>query len=144
MQAYRAAIFHLLEDPASDPVPAYAYHPDGLLLVEDGRIAACGDFEALKDRLGATPVEAFPGRLITPGFIDLHIHFPQLDAIAAYGEQLLDWLDRYIYPAEAAFADPAGRQFGGSAYAPDRPRAGGRRCHRRGDGQELRSDQDRR
>ena len=107
MQAYRAAIFHLLEDPASDPVPAYAYHPDGLLLVEDGRIAACGDFEALKDRLGATPVEAFPGRLITPGFIDLHIHFPQLDAIAAYGEQLLDWLDRYIYPAEAAFADPA-------------------------------------
>ncbi len=116
MRAYRAAIFHLLEEPASGRTPAHAYHPDGLLLVEDDRIAACGDFEALKDQLGAAPVEAFPGRLITPGFIDLHIHFPQLEAIAAYGEQLLDWLDRYIYPAEAAFADPAHAAAAASAF----------------------------
>jgi guanine deaminase len=40
-----------------------------------------------------------------PGFIDCHVHFPQLDIIASYGEQLLDWLKRYAYPAEARFAD---------------------------------------
>jgi guanine deaminase len=42
-----------------------------------------------------------------PGFIDCHVHFPQLDIIASYGEQLLDWLNRYAYPAEARFADVA-------------------------------------
>lgn len=107
MQAYRAAIFHLLADPAASDGPAHAYHPDGLLLVEDGVVTACGDFAELAPRLGQTPVETFPGRLITPGFVDLHIHFPQVDVIAAHGAQLLDWLERYVFPAEAAFADPA-------------------------------------
>jgi guanine deaminase len=106
LQAYRAAIFHLLADPATSDGPAHAYHADGLLLVENGRVAACGDFTELAPRLGQTPVEAFPGRLITPGFVDLHIHFPQIDVIAAHGAQLLDWLERYVFPAEAAFADP--------------------------------------
>ncbi len=108
MQAYRAAIFHLLEDPATvGDGEAYAYHPDGLLLVEGGRITACGDYAELASRLGDTPVQALPGKLITPGFIDLHVHFPQTDIIAAHGAQLLDWLERHIFPAEAAFADPA-------------------------------------
>ena len=106
MQAYRAAIFHLLDDPAKGGGSAHAYHDDGLLLVEDGRVLACGAFEDLAPRLGGAPVEAFPGRLITPGFVDLHIHFPQTDIIAAYGAQLLEWLDRHVFPAEAAFADP--------------------------------------
>jgi guanine deaminase len=107
LQAYRAAIFHLLDDPAKAGEAAIAHHPDGLLLVEDGRVAACGDYDALAAQLGDTSVEALPGRLITPGFIDLHIHFPQIDVIAAHGEQLLDWLERHVFPAEAAFADPA-------------------------------------
>jgi guanine deaminase len=106
LQAYRAAVFHLLEDPASGGARPYAYHADGLLLVEDGRILACGDYAALQSRLGDTPVETLPGRLITPGFVDVHIHFPQVDVIAAHGEQLLDWLERHVFPAEAAFADP--------------------------------------
>ena len=46
-----------------------------------------------------------PGKLIVPGFIDCHVHFPQLDIIGSYGEQLLDWLHRYAYPAETRFAD---------------------------------------
>ena len=108
MQAYRAALFHLLDDPAKAPDgQAYAYHEDGLLVVEDGRIVACGDYAELAPRLGDTPVEDLTGKLITPGFIDLHVHFPQTDIIAAHGAQLLDWLERHIFPAEAAFADPA-------------------------------------
>jgi len=107
LRAYRAAIFHLLEDPAQGDGPAHAYHPDGLLLVEDGHIIGCGDYADLAPRLGDTPVDSFPGRLITPGFVDLHVHFPQTDIVAAYGAQLLDWLDRHVFPAELAFADPA-------------------------------------
>jgi guanine deaminase len=107
LQAYRAAIFHLLADPTSSDGPAHAFHADGLLLVEDGKVLACGDYVTLAPRLNGTPVRAFPGRMITPGFVDLHIHFPQLDVIAAHGDQLLDWLERHVFPAEAAFADPA-------------------------------------
>ena len=107
MRAYRSAIFHLLADPAIEGSAAYAFHADGLLLVDGGHVAACGDYAAIAPSLGGTPVESFPGRLITPGFIDLHIHFPQIDVIAAHGEQLLEWLERHVFPAEAAFADPA-------------------------------------
>jgi guanine deaminase len=46
-------------------------------------------------------------RLIVPGFVDAHVHYPQTDRIAAHGEQLLEWLERHIFPAEAAFADKA-------------------------------------
>jgi guanine deaminase len=105
--AYRASILHTLDDPAAAGPAAVAYHPDGLLVVEGGHIAACGDHAALAETLGDIPVETLPGRLITPGFIDLHIHFPQIDVIAAHGLQLLDWLERHVFPAEAAFADPA-------------------------------------
>ena len=107
MQAYRAAIFHLLDDPAAGGDTAHAFLEDGLLLVEDGHVLACGDFAELSPRLGDTPVEVLPGRLITPGFTDLHIHFPQSDVIAAHGDQLLGWLERHVFPAEAAFGDPA-------------------------------------
>lgn len=108
MHAYRAALFHLTRDPAAaGDGPAHAYHPDGLLLVEDGEIAAAGDYAALAPQLRDTPVTALPGRLIVPGFVDLHIHFPQIDVIAAHGGQLLDWLEQKVFPAEAAFADPA-------------------------------------
>ncbi len=124
MQAYRAAIFHLLEDPAVAGPEAHAYHPDGLLLVDGGHIHACGDYRDLAPRLGDTPVETLPGRLITPGFIDLHIHFPQIDAIAAHGLQLLDWLNRHIFPAEAAFADPAHAAVAAGAFVDELLRNG--------------------
>jgi len=107
LQAYRASILHLLDDPTKTAEPAYAFHVDGLLLVEDGRIVVCGDHADLAETLGDAPVEDLSGKLITPGFNDTHIHFPQTDIIAAHGEQLLDWLERHTFPAEAAFADPA-------------------------------------
>ncbi len=105
--AYRAALLHALDDPSRAGPEAIAYHPDGLLVVEDGHVAAFGAFDDLAPGLGGTPVEALPGRLITPGFVDAHVHFPQVDVIAAWGAQLLDWLNTHTFPAEAAFADRA-------------------------------------
>jgi guanine deaminase len=107
LQGYRSAIFHYLSDPRHDGERAWAYHPDGLLLVDERHVVACGPYGDLAGRIGSAPVKTYPGRLITPGFVDLHIHLPQIDCIAAHGRQLLDWLDHHVFPAEAAFADPA-------------------------------------
>ena len=106
-RAFRASIVHCLEDPGEHSrSSAYEYFADGLLLVEDGRVAAVGEAGKLLPDLEETvSVAEFPGQLIVPGFIDCHVHFPQLDIIGSYGEQLLDWLHRYAYPAEIRFAD---------------------------------------
>ncbi|RAK60675.1 guanine deaminase [Phenylobacterium hankyongense] len=108
-QAYRAALVHMLDDPCRAPAAeACAYHTDGLLVVEDGHVAAFGAYEDLAPALPAgTPVEALSGRLITPGFVDAHTHYPQTDVIAAWGSQLLGWLNNHTFPAEQAFADRA-------------------------------------
>ena len=108
MKAYRGSILHLLDDPTqTSRAEAVAFHEDGLLLVEDGRVAACGAYDDIAPRLGDAPVEDLTGHLITPGFVDAHIHFPQVDVIAAHGAQLLDWLEQHTFPAEARFADAA-------------------------------------
>jgi guanine deaminase len=107
LQAFRASIFHCLADPGpADLASAREYIDDGLLVVEDGVITQLGPAEQLLPELsGDTVVEDLSGKLIVPGLIDCHVHFSQLDIIASYGEQLLDWLNRYAYPEEARFAD---------------------------------------
>lgn len=106
-QAFRSSILHCLSDPGEGSLQsAYEYFEDGLLIVEDGIVAEAGHAENLLAGLGEDVLlTALPDKLIVPGFIDCHVHFPQLDIIASYGEQLLDWLHRYAYPVEARFAD---------------------------------------
>jgi guanine deaminase len=108
-QAYRCALLHMLDDPCqADAGDAWAYHEDGLLVVEDGHVASFGAQAEIAPTLAAdTPVTQLPGRLITPGFVDAHIHYPQTDVVAAWGSQLLDWLADHTFPAEQAFADRA-------------------------------------
>ncbi len=106
-KAFRASILHCLGDPGEQAdASAVQYFADGLLIVEDGYVAALGEAEALAAGL-ADDIELVDhsGKLIVPGFIDCHVHFPQVDIIGSYGEQLLDWLARYAYPAEEAFTD---------------------------------------
>lgn len=81
---------------------------DGVLLIDNGHIGAIGDYTALAAALPEdVPITHFPDGLIAPGFVDAHVHFPQIDRIGAHGAQLLDWLERFIFPAEARLADPA-------------------------------------
>ena len=103
--AFRGALLSVGRDPAIDR-QAVRHEPDGLLVVEDGIIVARGAYADLAPRFGDVPTEVLPG-LIVPGFIDAHVHYPQFDRIASHGAQLLEWLDRHIYPAEKAFADRA-------------------------------------
>lgn len=108
-KAFRGSILHCLADPGERAdSSAVEYFADGLLIVEDGHVVAIGHADSLGQGLsGDIEVIDYSGRLIVPGFIDCHVHYPQLDIIGACGEQLLDWLERYAYPAEQAFADPA-------------------------------------
>jgi guanine deaminase len=106
--AYRAAILHSIADPAVVGIEAsYEYFDDGVLLVENGLIKAVGHAADLLPSLQGVAISQYPNALITPGFIDTHIHFPQTGMIASYGEQLLDWLNTYTFPTEQQFADKA-------------------------------------
>jgi guanine deaminase len=110
LAGYRAELLSVPRDPRLAGPDAVVHHADGLLVVEDGVIVAVGDHADLAPRFPGLAVTAWPGKLITPGFVDTHIHYPQTDRIASFGLQLLDWLDQHILPAEAAFADAAHAQ----------------------------------
>jgi guanine deaminase len=105
--AFRGSVLHCLADPGEqDDESAVAWLEDGLLVVEDGLIAELGEADMLLGALsGDTRVEDFSGKLIVPGLIDCHVHYPQIDVIGSYGEELLDWLHRYAFPMEMRFAD---------------------------------------
>ena len=105
--AVRGSIFHCLRDPGHTGDPeAVEYFEDGMLLIENGHIVECGPAETTLTQLSEDiPVTDYSGKLIIPGFIDSHIHYPQTDIIASYGTQLLEWLNKYTYPMEARFGD---------------------------------------
>lgn len=106
--AYRASVLHFLADPDSVPLEeSYQYHEDGVLLVDNGEVVACGEAtQVLAGLEGDYQLVEYGNALIMPGFIDTHIHYPQIEIIAAYGEQLLEWLETYTFPSEAKFSDP--------------------------------------
>lgn len=107
----RGRILHFLRDPAlPGEGPAWEYHPDGALFIENGIIRRCAAWSGVLESLPELTHEAaryhdYSGQLIVPGFVDCHAHFAQLRVMGAYGHQLLEWLERYVFPAEAAFID---------------------------------------
>lgn len=104
MKAFRGELLSVPHDPAVTGAGAARHYPDGLLVVADGLVVACGHHADLAERFAGVATETIRG-LIVPGFIDAHVHYPQTERIASHGAQLLTWLDRHIFPAEQAFAD---------------------------------------
>lgn len=91
------------------PSPVFAefdYFDDAILHIENGYVKR---FDAAQlffnDGLHEGACEHHPEMLLLPGLIDAHVHFPQVEIIASFGDQLLDWLQHYTFPAEAKFAD---------------------------------------
>ena len=107
--AIRSALLHCLRDPGlAGDASAIEYLPDAITVMRDGRVHAVGATDALLPTLGPdVRVDDQRGRVLVPGFVDTHVHYPQVDVIASYGTQLLDWLNRYTFPAELAFAERA-------------------------------------
>ena len=105
--AYRASLLHCVAEPAATGGDAAVeYFEDGLLVIANGHVEQAGPASQLLPGLPANvPINDYRGKLIVPGLIDCHVHYPQIDMIAAYGEQLLEWLERYAYPAERRFVD---------------------------------------
>ncbi|MCO7227461.1 guanine deaminase [Pleionea sp. CnH1-48] len=105
--AYRGSILHFLEDPAQSRVldESYQYIEDGLLVVANGKVKYVGEYQDIAHHYPEHWIKDYRGHLIMPGFIDTHIHYPQTEMVAAYGQQLLDWLEQYTFPTERKFAD---------------------------------------
>jgi guanine deaminase len=106
----RLLSFHTRPEGIEDRA-AYRYEDDGGLLLRDGRIEAMGAFHliAAGQGKGVEIVDHRP-HLILPGFIDAHAHFVQMQVIASYGAELLDWLNTYTFPEETRFSDPSHAQ----------------------------------
>lgn len=104
--AFRARILHFTDVPDPATGQGVEYFEDGVLLVEHGRVKALASADSMvAEGFDLNQCQYFPNHLLMPGFIDSHIHYPQTDVIASYGEQLLDWLNHYTFPTELQFAD---------------------------------------
>lgn len=113
--ALRGTLLDYAGDPQLDPRHA-RLETDGMLVIADGKVVARGAYDVVRAQYPELSVETLTGQLICPGFIDAHVHYPQLDVIASCGKQLLDWLELYTFPkerefAEAAFAETEARRF---------------------------------
>jgi guanine deaminase len=96
----RGRIVSFLDDPRLAGPSALKIIEDGAVLIEAGRIAAVGEAAAIQARGQGAEVDDYSGKLIMPGFIDTHIHYPQTRVIASYGAQLLEWLQKYTFVEE--------------------------------------------
>jgi guanine deaminase len=87
-----------------DDHAAYRYEEDGGLLLRDGKIVAAGPYVEIEKQAGegVRKIDHRP-HLLLPGFIDAHMHFPQMQILASYGAELLEWLNTYTFPEETKF-----------------------------------------
>jgi guanine deaminase len=103
-QAYRASILHFPKQSHS-PKQDYVYFEDGLLVTRNGKIEFIGEYKNHINQYTDATLYDYSSKLLLPGFIDSHLHFPQTEMLASFGEQLLDWLTDYTFPMERKFAD---------------------------------------
>ncbi len=104
MKAFRASLLRFDDEGQA------LFDEDGLLVVGPGPagravVVAAGPCRTLIDGHAGVPVTHLPGRILAPGFIDLHVHYPQTDVIGSPAEGLLPWLEHYTFPHEAQFSD---------------------------------------
>ena len=114
----------------ADPFQASAgesliFHDDALIVIEEGKISAFGPYESLHGDLpdGLSPIH-YPDSILCAGFVDTHVHFPQMQMIGAYGEQLLEWLEKYTFVAERDFAEKAHADSVAKLFFPRTPAIG--------------------
>jgi len=107
LKVYRGELLHFLADPAKVALEdSYQYFEDGLLIIKDGLVDQVGNAAELLATLDQdVEVTHYENGLMMPGFVDTHVHYPQTEMIASYGEQLLEWLENYTFPFERQFND---------------------------------------
>lgn len=106
--AIRGTFFDFIDDPwkhVGDEQAATRFFADGLLVIEDGIIVDFGSYDSLAGRHDGVEITEITDRIIVPGFIDGHIHLAQTRVLGAYGEQLLPWLQKWVFPEEHKYAE---------------------------------------
>src|SRR5690606_31776375 len=100
----RGRVLSFVEEPTSpEDTSSYRYWEDGEVEIEDGKIASVGQFDGAQ-AANTTIIDHRP-HLIVPGFIDPHIHYPQMQVLGSYAGGLLEWLNTYTFVEEQKFAD---------------------------------------
>ena len=95
-------------DPfATDPLQSITHRTHGGVLVEGGKILAVDEGDNLRAAYPQAKVHDYGQSLITAGFIDAHVHYPQTAMINSWGKRLIDWLNDYTFPEESRFGDLA-------------------------------------
>jgi guanine deaminase len=124
--AIRAALLTFDGDPEFAPDGARCrYESDAIVAMAQGRIVDCGAAADVAQRLApGTPVTRYPNAMISAGFVDAHVHYPQLPVIGAGGKPLLEWLMAYTFPAESRYADAAHAQGVAARYLDENLRHG--------------------
>lgn len=102
---YRGEVFYFKTSPL-DSDNSYCYYPDGALAVAGGKVIEANSYTEIKEKYPDALLTDYSGKLLMPGLIDSHVHYPQSEMIGMYGRQLLDWLNEYTFPTEQAFSDP--------------------------------------
>lgn len=106
VSALRGSVVSFHADPfLGEPQDCYTYIEDALVVLEDGKIASIAPYDDAKAH--GLAVTHYRDAIIGAGFIDCHVHYPQTQMIGAFGEQLLEWLNKYTFVAEQQFADKA-------------------------------------
>ncbi|MEA2239669.1 MAG: guanine deaminase [Thermoanaerobaculia bacterium] len=106
MRVFRARVFTPIADPfATEAAKSYKYYDDGYLAIDGDRITGIGEWKDVP-RQSSSLTQLGRDILIAPGFVDTHLHAPQIEMIGSYGGDLLEWLNRYTFPTEAKFRDP--------------------------------------
>ena len=103
---YRGMIFYFQENATlkefsgskEDDIRFFKFHEDGMLAVENGIVKEAGEYGKLLKNYPNARIIDYSGCLITPGFIDTHLHVTQTGVVAAYGEKLIEWLNTYVFP----------------------------------------------
>lgn len=109
LKGVRGEVLTFKADPfVSRAEECFDHYPDGLVVMRDGLIVAVGDYSKVSAEWpGLHDVDTWSDALIMPGLVDCHVHYVQSAMIGSYGDTLLEWLNRYVFPSEAKFRDKA-------------------------------------
>jgi len=116
VKVFKGSVLHFVDSPfkykyfgGDDESNGAEYFPDGVLMIDcDGKVMAAGaykDFANQINQIKNADVVDYTGKLIMPGFIDMHVHLPQETMVASYGASLMPWLNEYVFATEALFHD---------------------------------------
>lgn len=111
----RGRVLTFVSEPQGvDDTASYRYYEDGAVFINEGKVVAVGDYN-LANIAGASVIDHHPN-LILPGFIDTHIHYPQMQVIGSYAANLLEWLNTYTFVEEQRFSDESHAEQVASAF----------------------------